>query len=157
MGVLREDKTEVIFENKEDGKVNSRSYLAKLHYFEIHLAQGEHMAIQLESESSNFIYHNGTSSLLNVNEHTAMSIKSLKEGDVLAFSCSFWNNEAFEESEGKAHYYSWCQFLINGEAIGKAFRMVGKTVKPTIFYDKINTSICPSLIFGQSKEKKGIL
>ena len=101
IALLGKDNTDVIFEKKEEDEINSRSNLAKnlyqTHYFEVHLSQGEHMAIQLESEHIKFIYHNATSSFLNIIEHNATTTKQLKVGDTLMFVCSFWNKDAFEK------------------------------------------------------------
>merc|ERR1711974_510840 len=112
MAFLREDNTEVIFKMNEGDKVVSKSNLGKLYYFEVYLAKGKHMAIQLESESSKFIYNNRTSSLHNVNGHTSTITKTSQEGDVLSFSCSFWRKEAFEESKSTEKYYSLGQFML---------------------------------------------
>ena len=139
---LEEDNTEVIYGYKEDDEVESGSNLWKKYYFEFNISKGEHMAIQLESESSKIIYHNATSSILNFNDHSATTVKPLKQGDVLGLVYFFWDG------------YLVGSFLHNGNVLGKGFTMKGKTVKPTIFKDP-KTTVKTRLIFESPKKEEG--
>ena len=142
--LLGEDNTEVIVENKEDGETGSNLGKPhyKTHYFEFNLEKGKHMAIQLESESSKFIYHNATSNFLNVNDGNATTIKSLKKGDTLSIVLFFLDG------------YLIGRFFTNADGVGKGFIMKGKTVKPTIFQDS-ETMVKASLNFELAMKEKG--
>jgi len=100
------------------------------------------MAIQLESDASQFIYHNATSSFLNVSDGNSTTINPLKEGDTLLVVFFFLDG------------YSVCRFFVNGDGMGRGFIMKGKTVKPTIFQDP-ETTVKASLVFEPPHNEQG--
>ena len=152
-----EHETEVVFRKKEDDNVESEFKIAETHYFEVNLARGKEMWIKLKSEKSEIIYHNPSATLFNVvieykkfnvNESHVQEVKQMEQGDVMGLVCSFINGE-----DGTG--YSLCQFLINGESIGRAMRMTGKMVAPMICINPTTTTVHSSLAFGKSKIEEG--
>ena len=84
----------------------------------------------------------------NEEQLTVHEVKPLIQGNILGLVCSFHNGK-------DGNVYSLCQFLHDGESIGIAMRMTGKTVTPMIFINPETTTVNSSLSFGKSKIKEG--
>ena len=80
VSIFGEDNTEVRYENKEEDDGESGFKLGNPYYVEFSLEKGKDMAIQLESDSSKYLFHNATSRLLNINDGKCETTKSLNEG-----------------------------------------------------------------------------
>jgi hypothetical protein len=164
---LADDETEVTFKMEDNDEAESSKNVGKFHYMEVSLEKGTSMAIQLESESGKIIYHNRTSSVLEQNDFIVTKVKPLQKSDVLGLVVAFLDEEKIENSKDgddkpsmskiRTKHYAACQFLHNGRAVGKGFRLEGKTVKPTIFRDAESTTVNSSLIAGELEKKKGII